>query len=88
MENLYYIQSLKRGFLGNSALWWAPFSQGYTADLNQAGKYTEKEARGICTHLLSKNKAWPCSYIDGKPEGIERHLNDDRADKSKIKVWK
>jgi hypothetical protein len=31
--------------VGNCALWWAKDSRGYTCDLDEAGIYTEAEAR-------------------------------------------
>lgn len=47
-EQLYYIQSVKRGYLGNSVIWWGKDCKGYTCHLNLAGKYTSSEVMEIC----------------------------------------
>ena len=50
-EELYYIQD-SRSYLGNAILWWGLNSQGYTADLNKAQKYTKEEAIKILDETL------------------------------------
>ncbi len=59
-EKLFYIQNANAGHLGNSFLWWGLNRSGYTNDLNAAHKFTEAEAKEICTGNPDKNKAWPC----------------------------
>lgn len=42
---MFYIRDA-RGDVGNCVLWWCPNGQGYTCELDKAGKYTEQEAFG------------------------------------------
>ena len=58
-EKLYYIQN---GYVGNAVCWWAVNSQGYTCDIDKAGRYTKTEAKQIIKR--PQDVAWPCSYID------------------------
>ena len=58
---LYYIQS---GFSGNAILWWAENANGYTTDINEAGKFTEKFAKQVINNKDRQDIAWECSYID------------------------
>lgn len=58
-EKLYYIQN---GWIGNSILWWAIDSKGYTTEISKAGKFTEKEALGIITR--PEDSAWECDHVD------------------------
>jgi hypothetical protein len=83
MAQLYYIQNRSKGFLGNSIIWWGKNSRGYTADLNEAGKYTEEEAKKICTGHLVENVAYPCEYIDSN-EGVQRHVDMQYIDINQI----
>jgi len=62
-EQLYYIRDI-RSIVGNCALWWRPDSRGYTCDLDQAGLYTEKQARSIC-----RNRDSDVAY---REEDVER----------------
>ena len=43
----YYIRD-KRQVVGNCALWWRANGAGYCCDIDDAGVYSEKEARSIC----------------------------------------
>lgn len=49
-EQLYYIQSVKRGYVGNCIVWWGKNRSGYTCHLDQAGQYTASEAIDICRY--------------------------------------
>ncbi len=44
MSDLYYIQSKKSGYIGNSLVWWNEGGKGYTCDLNKAWKLPRHEA--------------------------------------------
>jgi hypothetical protein len=60
-EELYYIQDT-RVFTGNAVTWWCPDGKGYTTHINQAGKYTWKEA---CSWTKREtDKFWPCDFVD------------------------
>ena len=54
----YYIQN---GYVGNALCWWRENSRGYTTNLEEAGKYSRKEAD---TMNREDDVPWPCSYID------------------------
>lgn len=43
---MYYIQN--KGYVGNCLLFWRPNRDGYTCDLDEAGKYSKEEADDIC----------------------------------------
>lgn len=70
-EQLYYIQNKDANFLGNSIVFWAKNSQGYTAKLEKAEQFTYEQAKRICEGNPAKNKAWPVEYIDNN-EGTAR----------------
>lgn len=42
----YYIQDT-RSFVGNAVVWWRPEGKGYTCHLDDAGLFSEEEARRI-----------------------------------------
>jgi hypothetical protein len=81
----YYIQNRNAGYLGNSPMWWGLNRNGYTADLNKAGKYSEEEAKGICTNNPEKNVAWPVDYIDNNEKGIQRVIDSQHMDSNNVK---
>ncbi len=83
---LYYIQNTNAGHIGNSPVWWALKSQGYTANLDKAQKFTEADAKKICLGNPEKNKAWPIDHIDNH-EGIQRVIDHQFMDRSNIKVF-
>ena len=61
-EQLYYIQNVDRGFVGNCPLWWRQGDHGYTCDLSEAGKYDEKQMQHR-THG-NTDRAFTVEYID------------------------
>lgn len=61
-KDLYYIQDT-RTIVGNCVLWWRPNRLGYTTDLNEAGRYTQKEA--LAQHRSRDTDVpWLCSEIE------------------------
>lgn len=85
-DKLYYLQSIKhRGFIGNSVLWWAENSRGYTCNIDKAGIYSEKEARKIYLGGHGGIIAWPVEYIDSI---ISRHVDGQHmTDYSQGRKW-
>jgi len=80
---MYYIQNTKQGYIGNSIVFWALNSQGYTAKLEKAQKFTYEEAKKICEGNPEKNKAWAVEYIDNN-EGTARLTDSQYLDDSQI----
>lgn len=78
-NELYYIRNKNAGYLGNAWIWWGRNSQGYTAYLNGAGRYTKQEADEICQNNPEKNIAYKCSEIDER-----LHLVFDSQDAKRI----
>ena len=79
----YYIQNTDAGFIGNAIVFWALNSQGYTAKLENAQKFTFDEAKKICNGNSQKNKAWPVDYIDNN-EGTARLTDSQFLEKENI----
>ena len=52
----YLIQYI--GACGNEALWWRPEGAGYTTNIDDAGRFTEKRAKGQ-ERVRDLDKAWP-----------------------------
>ncbi len=71
-EEKYYIRT--EGFIGDSFIWWRPNSQGYTSDLNKAGKYKKEEAEQIC-RASETEAAYECTKLDNHPTAIFRTAN-------------
>lgn len=61
-QKLYYIQRIGE-YLGNALTWWRPNGCGYTANINDAGKYDAKYASQII-NTSTRDVAWTCDYID------------------------
>ena len=80
---MYYIQNTKQGYLGNAIVFWALNSNGYTAKLEKAQKFTYEEAKKICEGNPEKNKAWAVDYIDNN-EGTARLTDSQYLDESNI----
>jgi hypothetical protein len=66
----YYIQN--RLPVGNCISWWREGGCGYTCDIDQAGKFSEKEALSIVRSRPDVDKAWPVSVIEPL---INRHVD-------------
>lgn len=64
----YYIQS---GYVGNAILWWRKDSKGYTANFNEAGRYSKEEAMGIINNRPEEDCAWLCSHVDNN---LDSHI--------------
>jgi hypothetical protein len=48
MKKQYYIR--KEGYVGDAWIWWRANSHGYTTNMDQAGIYSEEDARRICSN--------------------------------------
>jgi hypothetical protein len=67
---LFYVQHTQN-FAGDYMLWWRPNGCGYTFNLDEAGLYTEAEARRI-EAMRGQEKAW--SQDEVMP-GIQRAVS-------------
>lgn len=56
----YYIQN---GYVGNAIVWWRANGKGYTTDFNDAGRYSEEDAKQISNNR-EQDIAWDCDYVD------------------------
>lgn len=65
-QELYYLQNVGAGYIGNSPIFWAKDGHGYTQWLDDAEKMTAEEAKKIIasTRGSHKWKRWPVSKID------------------------
>ena len=72
MKELFYIRT--SGYIGNSFIWWAEKSAGYTPDLNRAAKFTRDEAEAICRTRPEQDIAYLCEEVD-KSKGIQTHFD-------------
>ena len=69
---LYYIQN--KGYCGDCLKWWRANRQGYTLNLDDAGKYGESEALSICAVRRGQDVAWLVEDIDAV---AARHVNSE-----------
>ena len=60
-SRMYYIQDTRQ-YVGNCVYWWGKNRSGYTTHLDQAGEYTEEEAREIA-RARDTEKAIPCDVV-------------------------
>jgi hypothetical protein len=74
MSKLFYIQDCRQ-IVGNCAMWWAKNDAGYTCDLDEAGVYTEDEARRRTSDPCRLDVMRPKDVIDAH---ILRHFRADR----------
>lgn len=64
----YYIQY---GYADNVAYWWKHNNQGYSCNLAEAKRFTEKEMKQVIhSPNQHKYKAWKCSYIDRNKKAV------------------
>ena len=75
---MYYVQNL--GYIGNAMIWWRPDSKGYTTNIEEAGRYTEEEMRGLINSRPEEDFAWECDYIDNTPEIRKVIIESQRID--------
>lgn len=59
----FYIRAKSEGFLGNAVMWWKADRNGYTEDINKAGKFSKEEALEICRNRKS-DVAYNVDYIE------------------------
>ena len=79
MDRLYYIRT--EGYSGNALIWWRPNSQGYTSNLDKAGKYTKEEALSIYSSSNTE-LAYLCEKVDNNKHGLMRIAHADWFPKS------
>lgn len=70
-DNLYYIQNISRGYVGNSVMWWKHDNCGYVCDIRKARVWTREEAEQHCK-MSSDLIMWEKEYIDSK---IQYHID-------------
>lgn len=68
----YYLQD-NRTHVGNSMLWWAKDSKGYTCDIRKAHVFRHDEIPGD----RKTDVPWPKEYID---ERISHHIDHQHCD--------
>ena len=70
-DDMYYVQDA-RTYTGNSVVWWAQDSNGYTSNIDLAHKFTKAEivkdfSKGRDTDII-----WPASHVE---KNIKRHVD-------------
>jgi len=78
-KKLYYVQD-KRQIVGNSMLWWAKDSRGYTCDIRKAHVFSESEIK----NFRDTDIPWPKDFIDGR---LQHHV-DCQSVKTDLEQWK
>ena len=76
MSQRFYILDV-RTIVGNCALWWAPDGQGYTTQLEEAGLYSEEEARShrLTDVAIPEEMARRCSVTHVRVERLRKELD-------------
>lgn len=74
-DAMFFIQN---GFVGNSVLWWALNSNGYTTDITRAQKYTKKEVleRFVCGR--EEDRIWEANHV---LQNIRQHVDGQYLDR-------
>lgn len=71
-SDMFFVQHL-RTFSGDSIIWWRANRSGYTFRIDEAGQYTQEEARSI-ERLRGQEKAFP---VDMVLSAASRHVVAD-----------
>ena len=79
MSELYYIQRIPSGYLGNSPNWWAKDGRGYTAYILGAERFTQEAAFKLVKEDPEKWKAFACDDVDER-----LHLIYDMQDNRRL----
>lgn len=72
MSDVYLIQ--KKGYVGNSLLWWRKGSRGYTTNVDDAQEYTYTEAKEI---IERPNSDKEMHLKEDVIRCAERHINSE-----------
>lgn len=72
-KDMFYIQNVDAGYVGNAIMFWKKGNAGYTANIDDSQMFTEAEARTICINNTAKNKAWSVDYINHNTHRIVDH---------------
>ena len=72
MTEMFLIQ--RKGYVGNSLLWWRKGAAGYTTDIDDAMQVDEVEARSIEANKPDEDIAWPVKLIEA---AATRHVTGD-----------
>lgn len=78
-EKMYYVRN--EGYLGNALMWWKKGCSGYTCDIRDAHKFTEKEAESTCKR--PQDTAYDCYYIDNLLESHKLIIDSQYVDENK-----
>lgn len=60
-DNKYYVQD-NRQYVGNCVLWWGTNHNGYTCEIDKAGKYKGDEVLS----MRDTDIPWPVDYVETK----------------------
>lgn len=71
-NQLYYVQNVSQGMVGNSILWWKEGNCGYVCDVRLAKKFTQAEIDKLSSIKEGVKRAWPVEYIDMR---IQHHVD-------------
>jgi hypothetical protein len=69
-NSLFYIQN---GYVGNSVLWWAKDSKGYTTNIEDAHKFTKKEIqKSFIESKREEDRIW---FVEHVEKHIKKHVD-------------
>lgn len=84
-KEMYYIQNVSAGYLGNSIIFYGKKGEGYTSNIDKAEVLTKDEAVALLESDQNKWAAWSVDYVK-KSGGITRVVDMQFLDyKLKIK---